>query len=165
VRHEQDRELKPVEDALELGPHARARVGVEGRHRLVEQEDARVACEGAGEPDPLALAAGELVGTCLRELGDAEPVEHFGDVRAARVSDVLLHAHVREEGVLLEDEADAALLGRPVDPGLGVEEHRAVERHPPALGPDEPGHHPQDARLARAGGPDEGEGFAADGQR
>ena len=98
-------------------------------------------------------------------MGDAETFEHFPGPGAAGIGDVLLHGHVREERVLLEDETDASLLRQPVDPCRRVEEHAAVERDPPALGPDESGDRAQDARLARAGGADERERLAPDRER
>ena len=65
---------------------------------------------------------------------DPETPEEIVDALAPGVADVLLHRHVREERVVLEHEADSAALGREVDPGLAVEQHRAVELDPPALG-------------------------------
>ena len=47
---------------------------------------------------------------------------------------VRAHGHVREERVLLEDEADRAALGRQVDLGLGVEPGAVAERDAPAVG-------------------------------
>ena len=44
----------------DLGAHRHAQFGVEVRQRLVEQEDARLAHDGAADRDALALAAGEL---------------------------------------------------------------------------------------------------------
>ena len=44
----------------DLDPHLHAQLGVEVRQRLVEQEDLRLAHDGAADRDALALAAGEL---------------------------------------------------------------------------------------------------------
>ena len=128
VGDEEDGEVEAVEDRPELGPHARACVRVEGGEGLVEEEHVGVAGKRAGESDALALAARELARARLREVGEAEALEHLLDACPAGVGDVLLDGHVREEGVLLEDEADPALLGRAVDHGGGVEEDAPVER-------------------------------------
>src|ERR1043165_6243006 len=42
--------------------------GVEVRQRLIEEEDAGVAHDGAPDGDALALAAGELLGQTLKQL-------------------------------------------------------------------------------------------------
>src|SRR5207253_5621057 len=106
----------------ELGANAGARVDVQRRERLVEEQRLRSARERAGERDALALAGGELGRADPREVGDAEPFQQFA---AAAIpggeANVRLDREVREEGVVLEDEADGALLGRPVDPGRCVE--------------------------------------------
>ena len=78
------------------------------------------------------------------------------------VADVLLDRHVREERVVLEDEADTAPLGRDVDAGLAVEQHRAVELDPPALGAREAGDGAQHRCLAGPGRPHERHRLAAD---
>ena len=98
-------------------------LGVEGAERLVEQEDARLDRERAGERHPLPLATRELVrittGEAL-ELHDAQQRHHaLANLRSARPhpagphaqaeGDVLEHAHVPEECVVLEDEPDLAL--------------------------------------------------------
>ena len=54
VGDEQARPGEVGEVALELGLHVEAGAGVEGRERLVEQQQRRVAGERPGERDPLA---------------------------------------------------------------------------------------------------------------
>ncbi len=70
------------------------------------------------------------------------------------VGDVLLHRHVREQGVVLEDGVHLAGEGRQVGdvpPG---------ELDPAAVGPLEPRDQPQQGGLARTGGPEQGEELA-----
>ena len=74
------------------------------------------------------------------------------------------HRHVREQRVLLEDEADRAPLGRQVDLRGGVEPRPLAERDAPAVGAPQPGDGAQDRRLAGARGPDERDGLGADAQ-
>ena len=104
-----------AEELLQLDADCRARVCVERGQRLVEQEHPRAACERPGEPDPLALSARELGRPGLGKVSDPEAVEKLRAPRLPAVDDVLLDRHVREERVLLEDETDAATLGRHVD--------------------------------------------------
>ena len=122
---------------------------VERGQRLVEQEHARVAGQRACEADPLPLAARKRLRLGAGELRDAEPLQQVPDAVAPGVADVLLHRHVREQRVVLEHEADAAALGRDVDPRVGVEQHCAVELDPPAVGSGQAGDRAQDGRLAR----------------
>ena len=117
--------------------------------RLVEQKHARVASECPREPHALALAARERLRLGAGELRNPETLEQVPNAVAPRVADVLLHRHVREQRVVLEHEADAAALGRQVDPRFGVEQHCAVELDPPAVGSGQAGDRAQDGRLAR----------------
>ena len=84
VGHDDRREPQLGEQVLEVGAHARARVRVERRQRLVEQQDAGVARERAGERDALALAARDVPGLLVREVGDAEALEQPVDARSPR---------------------------------------------------------------------------------
>ena len=78
VRDEEDGEIELVEKVLELGSHARSRVRVERRQRLVQKEDVGFASERARQSDALPLAARELARPRFREVGDAEALEHLG---------------------------------------------------------------------------------------
>ena len=155
VRDEQGGQAELVQELLQLAAHGHLRMGIERRERLVEEEDARVAGERPREGDALALAARELGRARLREVRDLEALEVLVDPVPAAVGDVLAHRHVREEGVLLEDEADAALVGLQEDVRLGVEPDVVVEHDPPARRTDETGDGPQHRRLAGARGADE----------
>jgi hypothetical protein len=99
-------------------------------------------------------------------VGDPHAVQQLADPRVARPAEghVGPHRHVREERVLLEDEADRPALGRQVDLPVGVEPGVVAEGDAPAVGPAQSGDHPQDGRLARARGADEGDGLGADAQ-
>ena len=112
VGDEQDGDLEPGEELLQLRPDVRFRVSVERRERLVEQQDVRVAGERARERDALALAARE-VRRAVR-VRDARSRSGRGTRRpcGAGVLDVLADGQVREERVVLEDEPDASPVGR-----------------------------------------------------
>src|SRR3954469_24409583 len=122
---------------------------VERRERLVEQQDARVACKRACKSDALLLTTRERPRSRVRERVEPEPPEELGHVAPRAKGDVLPDGEMREEGVLLEDVADAPLLRRQRDPP--VEPHVVSERDPSGRGPNEAGDRAQDRRLAGAG--------------
>ena len=157
VRDEDHRQPEVAQQLAQLEPHRRLRVRVERRQRLVEEQHVRLARERAGERDALLLAAGELGRPRVRERGDVEPLEQLVHARAARVRDVLAHGQVREQRVLLEDEADAPLVRLLEDLPRRVEPDLVAVRDAAALRPREPGDHPEHGGLARAGRPDERE--------
>ncbi len=129
-------------------------MGVESGERLVEQQHAGIARQRPSEGDPLALTARKLRRPGLRKMRDPEPLEVLVDPRGSRIGDVLADVHVREERVLLEDEADAALVRLPEDAGGRVEPDVAVECDASRSRPDEPRDRSEDRGLARSGRPD-----------
>ncbi len=102
----------------ELGAHAR----VEGAERLVEEEHLGLGGERARKAHALPLAAGELGRVALSETLELHEVKQLLDALAdlrlrplphlQAERDVVVHGHVLEGRVVLEDEADAALLRR-----------------------------------------------------
>ena len=152
------------EQVLQLAAHDAARVRVQRRQRLVEQQHRRVARQRARERDALALAARQVRRLLAREVGDVEALEQLVDARRAAERDVRAHGHVRKERVLLEDEPDRARLGRQVDAGLRVEPRPLAERDPAAVGVRKSGHRAQHRRLAGPRRADERHGVALDGQ-
>ncbi len=144
---------------------------VEGRGRLVEEEDARLEDQGAGDGDALALAARELVRVAVAEggpeadlgqepldppVGVAQPVDRHGLAqdavdRVARVERAVgvLEDHLAE---LVEGLGPMRRLRRAGDP----------DGSRPAV--VEAGEGPQHGRLARPGLADEAE-RAAFGRR
>jgi len=152
------------EQVLELGAHDGAGVGVQGGEWLVEEQDGRLACDGARQGDSLALAAGDRGRPFIGEVGDAEALEQVVDAPPAAEGDVGSDGHVREQRVLLEHEADGALLRRQVDAVVGVEPDVIVARDPPGLWAAQAGHGAQHGRLAGARGSDQRDGLALGGQ-
>ena len=100
-------------------------LGVERTERLVEQQDARLDGQRARERDALALAAGQLAGIAIGQPVQLNEIEQLLHARAdlrlgladlARLHaqaecDVLEHAHMAEQSVMLKHEADIALAG------------------------------------------------------
>jgi len=103
---------------------------------LGEAEDFWVSGQAARQCDPLLLAPRELARQPLGVGRHMHECEHFLDAGSnarARpvmgfepIGDVLPHAHVREERVTLENNADAAPVGRQVVDTLIVKQHAAV---------------------------------------
>jgi hypothetical protein len=121
--------------------------------------------QGTGYADPLALAAGELVGELRRVLGQAEPVDQLpGPCRAILVADegeleldVLGRSEEGQQVVGLEDEADRMPpeLG---PPGIGERRDLALSDPDPSgrrwlQSPDEA----EEGRLATAARADDGD--------
>ena len=116
-------------DGLELDLHLQAELAVQRPQRLVQQQHPGAVDQGPGQGDPLALAARELGGSAVAEVVKADLGQRGRDPGLAlgppdpadpqAVPDVAGHAHVREQGVVLEDGVDVAFVGGPggdVDP-------------------------------------------------
>ena len=154
----------------QLDMHVLAQLLVEGRERLVEQEDLGAHDQRAGEGHALALAAGELVRAAGAEAGQRHHGQRVGDAAiegravevllAQAVADIFRHAEVGEDRVGLEDHVGRALVGR--DPGHGF----AGDGNRAFAGLIEAGEHAQERGLAAAGRAQQREELAgADGER
>src|SRR5712692_9790915 len=138
---------------------------VESRQRLVEEKQRRIRREGTPESHALLLATRELPGSSRGQIGQTEALQHFLSATTAcrcaqtakPVSDIVADREMREEGIALEDIAEAALLRGDVHAALAVEEDGAVDDDASAIGPDEPGQALQRQRLARPRGAEEGD--------
>src|SRR5690606_15973278 len=80
-------DLRPVGLLGEQGDHLTAAGAVEGGGRFVDEQHGRVGDQGAGDADPLALAAGELAGTLVGAMRHADRGEQFGRVAAGAAGD------------------------------------------------------------------------------
>ncbi len=164
--------VRPCMRKAEAGLDHGFGLGVERTGGLVEDEDARVGEDGAGDGEALALAAGELdaaladdgvvpLGEALGELVDAGDAAGFHELLFGRVGageeDVLADGAVEEEG-LLQDDAELLAVAGEADGGEvdAVDEDLAAGRG--VEGADER----DDGGLAGAGGADQsgdGAGF------
>ena len=160
VGDEHRRQPEPREEGAELTAHRVARVRVERRERLVEQHHVRVPCERTRERRP----AGALRPRASRGRASARSAmrNRSSSSSTARRSrraegDVATHAQVREERVLLEDEADRPAFRRDVHPARRVEPGLAPEGDAAPRRPQEPGDRPEDGRLPRPGRADQRE--------
>ena len=133
---------------------------VELAGRFVGQQEPRLVGEGAGDGDPLLLAARQLVGAVPGTLAQADELEQVLDaaVASARLGvheperdlDVLGGAQDRHEAERLEDVGD-----RPASEadeiGLAHRGHvGAVDDHPTGRGSVQPTEHVEQRRLAAA---------------
>ena len=123
VRHIDHRLPALVLDALQLCAHVGAEGSVEIRERLVEEEDRRLDDHRASQRDLLHVVDGEAPGLAVERAGEADDLgdaldlavdlfltrPRLPDAQAER--NVVVDLHVREDGVVLEDEADVSLAG------------------------------------------------------
>jgi hypothetical protein len=149
---------------LQLELHLLAQLEVQRAERLVQQQHVRLVHDGPGQGDALALAAGQLSRLAAAEPGQPDHLQRAVDLRPPfrlghpahpqPVLDVLRHAHVREQRVVLEHGVDVP----------GVRRHpgdvAAAELDPPGVRPLEPGDQPEQGGLARTGRPEQSEELA-----
>ncbi len=120
VSHVDERDPDLALDALELELHDLPQLEVKGAERFVEQQRARIVHQRPGQCHTLLLAAGELGGLALGEVGQSHDLQQFVDplanlglvllLAAGPVRDVVPHRHVRKQGVVLEHGVDVALV-------------------------------------------------------
>jgi len=133
----------------ELARHARLGHRVEGRQRLVEQQDVWGGRDRARERGALTLAARRLARSRVSQVGDAVTVEQFVDAsaplaplarpRPQTVLDVASDGQVGEQRPVLEHQADVAALRRQVHVACGVGERASPERDARAVRLEQPG--------------------------
>ena len=159
VRDDDRRHVHLVVEAPQPGPELLAHARVERTEGLVEQEHARLDRKGAGERHPLALASGKLGRIALREpveLDELEQLVHaIADLGARPLADgqpegdVVVHRHVLERGVVLEDHSDPTGACRLLGDVFRPDQHLARIR------PLEPRDHAQQRRLAASTRPEQ----------
>src|SRR6266498_3349925 len=142
-----------------------AQLGVQVRERLVHQVDLRPASDRATHSDALTLPARERRGEAIEQVVEPEQLGHLVDAgldlalrglaHAQAVAEVVPHAHVRVEGVVLEHHRDVAVARLQAgDVSIADADRAVVDRL-------EARDHPQQGRLAAAGGTDEHHELAA----
>jgi hypothetical protein len=159
--HDPRKARESQQDAAAAGPpdadqqllHALARQAVERAERLVHQQDRGLGRERAGDADPLAHAARELVGGRPGEAlepdqgqqlpGPLAPPPPAPALQLEAEGDVVLHRRPGQQRVLLED--DAAVGARAGDLGTVDRDRAGAERQ-------EAGDGVEQGRLPAAGG-------------
>ena len=113
-------------DVLDLVLHLLAQLLVQRTQRLVHQHEVGLEHQGARNRDALLLAARKLAGAAVAHLRQLHHLQHLGnailDLRLRHVAHlqreckILVDRHVREQRIVLEHHADAALVrGHVVD--------------------------------------------------
>ena len=128
----------------------------------------------AGRPaDPVLLSAGKLGRVALGKGFQPHGLQHFGAAGLAgglvffgfqAAEHVLLHGHVGEQCVVLEQQAHAALLRRQVDVLGAVKQHPAVQYDAARIRLYDTGNAAQGHAFAAAGRAQNGRGGAARGK-
>ena len=163
--HIEHGDAEALVDALDLELHLFAQILVQRPQRFIHQHQLRLEDQRTCQGDPLLLPAGELPRTAIAEFAESHHVQRVGHLgrdfllaHAAhfqREGQILGHAHVRKQRIVLEDHADTALVRWQVVDGGTVEEDVAVGRRFEAC------HHHQAGGLAGTGRPQQGDELAA----
>ena len=170
VRNENRGESCAVVEFTEPAAQIFTNLSVERTKGLVQQEHLGAVGQSASECDPLALTSGKLCGKAFLvafQLNGAQEFTHpFADGRFRRAlgarehpkgkGDVLIHIHVIEERVVLENEACLALVGGEAGDIAAMEENVPIA----GIGEFQAGNDTEQRRLARAAWPKEGDEFA-----
>ena len=164
MRHIDDGHAQIFVDMLDFILHMLAKLLVERAERLVHQNQLRLEHQRARQRDALLLAARQL---CRLAVGKGAHLHHVQrpahllvDLALRHLSNlqregqVFGHRHMREQRIVLEHHADAALVRRDVVDRPAAELDLAMRR---GL---ETGQHHQAGRLARTGRPEHGDELA-----
>ena len=147
-------------DAFQFDLHILAQLQIQRGQRLVQKQDLGPVHQGAGDGHALLLTTGEGVGLAVLETLEVDDLKHLHDplidlllgdlhlllaggiagIRAAlhpqTERDIFVHIQVREQGVLLEDGVDLALIGRNViNPHTVKQDIAGCRRHKAANDP------------------------------
>ncbi len=171
VGHQHGRATEPAEMAAQVPSDGQPGGRVQRRQRLVQQQQLRARGERSGERDPLSLPAGERPGPAGGELGQPErlqPAQRGGPGGGPRDSpaaqpegDVVPRGQMREQQVVLKNHPDRAALCRDEDSLRRVVQDEAGQADPARVDRLQPGQRPQQGGLARAVGPENGDGRPA----
>ena len=166
VGDEQCRGIGGFEDVAHLVGEALAQFDIEVGERLVEQQELGAGRQGTCQGHALLLAARELVRCALGRLREANAGQGFlhtgrllggGQVLQAK-GHVLCHVHVREQGVVLKDHANAPALWRHVN--FGAAHHLAMQLDIACGEGFQPGHGTQQGGFATSRWANQGTNFA-----
>ena len=113
--------LELLVQLADIGAGLHAQLGIQVGERFVKQENFRLADDRPAYRHTLALAAGKLAGFALEQIFNAQdlgrilyPAFDFllgGLAQFEAKSHIVVHGHVRVEGVGLEHHGDVAVLG------------------------------------------------------
>ena len=132
VRDDQRRQVERAQQLLELGAHARLRVGVERGQRLVQEQHARVTRKRPRERHALPLAARELPG---RAFARCEMWKRSSSSPTRSLPPYATFActlRCGKSAYSWKTRPTRRSSGLRKSPRLDVDPHVVVERHPPA---------------------------------
>jgi hypothetical protein len=152
VRDIDDGDAEHLVDLLQLDLHMLAQLFIERAEGLIHQNEGRLKHQRPGKRDALLLAARELGWLAVLELLQPHHFEGAHDARpdvglrhlshGQREGDIVRHAHMRKQRVVLEHHADISFVGRQ------AVDRFAVERNHALAGPFEARQHVQGRGLA-----------------
>ena len=173
VRDEQVSGLRAALDLDEEIQHPRLGCEIQGRHRFVADDQARLQCERPRDRDALSLPSAELLRIPRTSVaGKPDPIEQLqhalarapsinalGDDRLGEdVGD--LKGWIERRIRILEDDLDIAGKSSPL-PGSQASDVAAVERDRTAARLRQPKHRAADRRLSGAGLPHKTQGLSS----
>ena len=173
VGHQQGGARKACQQAAYLAFYLFPQIAVQRAERLVQHQDAGLAHQNACQRGALLLPAGKLGGVAFCQLFQPHGAQHFGAGSAAggwvffrlqAAKDILLHSHVGEQGVVLEQQSHAPLLRRQVDVLCTVEQHPPVQHDASAVRLYDARDAPQCHAFAAAGSSQQSGGGVAGGK-
>ena len=173
VGHQQSRSVKSRQQATHFALHLFPQIAVQRAERLVQHQDAGPAHQNASQRRTLLLPAGKLGRAALRQCFQPHGTQHFRTAfpadclvffRFQPAEDVLLHGHVGEQRIVLEQKAHAPLLRRQVDVLFTVKQHPAVQHDAARIRLYDTRDAAQCHAFAAAGGPQQRGGRAACGK-
>ena len=143
--------------------HGHALLGVQVGKRLVHQEDAHLADDGAADGHALALAAGQRPGQAVQVIRQAQDLRRLVDplfddllvhaLKRQAKGDVVVHRHLGVQGVALEHHGNLPLPGAHLVGAHAIDQEFAVGNILKA------GNHAQGGRFATARRPHEHDKF------
>src|SRR5215470_646051 len=142
MRHENCDPAIVAQDRLKLLFEVTTQVRIERGEWLVQEQCVRFGDESARQGHALLLATGKRAGVPVEQLFDLQDLRPPGDSLPALVGrkaleakrDVLPGCQVREQGVVLEDQPDAAFGWASAKAALGIEEDPIIENDAPPIG-------------------------------
>mmetsp|Transcript_1026 Transcript_1026/g.2612 ORF Transcript_1026/g.2612 Transcript_1026/m.2612 type:complete len:216 (+) Transcript_1026:400-1047(+) len=158
---DQRRDAQACTQLAQLRAQLAAQRDMQRREGLVQQQHLGLAGQRPGQGHALLLAAGQRGRPAVGQRLEAEAVDQRVDPcgvvglqpappAGQPEGNVLPHAEVREEGIVLEQVAHASGFGCQIDAGRGVQQRVAVQPHVAGTHPQQPGHGPQGQRFAGA---------------
>ena len=171
--HQQGGARKACQQAAYLAFYLFPQIAVQCTEGLVQHQDVGLAHQNARQRGTLLLPAGKLGRVAFCQLFQPHGAQHFSAGGAAGggvffrlqpAKDILLHSHIGEQGVVLEQQPHAPLLRRQVDVLRTVKQHPPVQHDASAVRLYNACNAPQCHAFAAAGSSQQSGGGVAGGK-